>query len=130
MYLRPHHGLCIQHYMGKGYDSRFVQNMNQVVRQLRAFPQQLIELTVEMDVLCGHCPHNKQGRCDTQEKVTAYDNNCLRFTGLLEGQQLTWETFRETVEKQILGRKKLNQVCVDCSWLPLCERLELSVSMK
>ena len=31
-YLRPHHGLCIAFFEGKGYNQKFVENMTNVVQ--------------------------------------------------------------------------------------------------
>ena len=58
--LRPHHGLCIQHFTGKGYSAAFVANMTHVIAVLRAMPETQIELTADMDVLCACCPHNQE----------------------------------------------------------------------
>ena len=40
--LRPHHGMCIANFVGRGYDEVFTVNMNQTAEALKAEPQQEI----------------------------------------------------------------------------------------
>ena len=98
--LRPHHGLCIRHFTGKGYSPAFVENMARVIAGLRAAPETDIELTAGADVLCASCPHNQSG---------------LRF-----GQRIPWDEFERRVEQQILRPGRLEQICQGCQWLDIC----------
>ena len=51
--LRPHHGMCIANFVGRGYDEVFTVNMNQTAEALKAEPQQEIWLKAGEDVLCS-----------------------------------------------------------------------------
>ena len=76
--LRPHHGLCIRHFTGKGYSPAFVENMARVIAGLRAAPETDIELTAGADVLCASCPHNQSGWCASAPKPDRYDRAVLQ----------------------------------------------------
>ena len=119
--LRPHHGLCIQHFTGKGYSAAFVANMTHVIAVLRAMPETQIELTADMDVLCACCPHNQEGACESSPKPSLYDQAVLQCCGLQMGQRLSWKEFQKHVSQRILERGLLEQVCRGCQWLSLCQ---------
>jgi hypothetical protein len=119
--LRPHHGFCIRHFTGKGYSEAFVENMTRVAAALSADPSREIRLRIGPDCLCGSCPHNANGVCDSQEKVLGYDNACLKLCGLRDGQSLSWQAFQGAVGRAI-GRNGLTAICPGCQWLPLCLR--------
>lgn len=122
--LRPHHGLCIRHFKGKGYSEAFVENMKKVIEALRADPSREIVLQEGADVLCACCPHNRSGICEAQEKVAGYDAACLAACGLRGGQRLTWESFQRLIAARLAGQKGLERVCRGCQWLPDCLEAE------
>ena len=56
--LRPHHGLCIQFYEGKGYSEEFTKKMDELVNLIQLTPMMPIQLHIDVDVLCNSCPNN------------------------------------------------------------------------
>lgn len=120
--LRPHHGLCIRHFTGKGYSPAFVANMTRLIDALHAEPETEIELADGADVLCACCPHNQNGRCESSPKPSRYDVDVLRLCGLKVGDRLPWWEFQQRVEEQILSAGLLTTICSDCQWLPICEK--------
>ena len=120
IHLRPHHGLCIQQFVGRGYSEDFVKNMTELIGRLQSSPQQMIELCCRADDLCGSCPHRVENGCTSGQKVQQYDAACLSLCGYLPGQQVSWEGFRETAAKKIIHAGKLGTVCRECEWLSLC----------
>lgn len=121
--LRPHHGLCIQHYVGHGYNDQFTENMSRIIESLKNNPAQDIVLCSTTDVLCDFCPNNQNGVCESEEKVAKYDKACLSLCGFYDGQQLSWDLFKKTIAKTIIEGSNLRNICKDCSWLPLCEKV-------
>ena len=91
IHLRPHHGLCIQQFVGRGYSEDFVKNMTELIGRLQSSPQQMIELCCRADDLCGSCPHRVENGCTSGQKV-----------------------------QQIIHAGKLGSVCRECEWLSLC----------
>lgn len=118
--LRPHHGLCIQFFQGKGYSQEFVENMQEIVSTLQKNPT--IQLVSGADSVCRCCP-NRVGvsDCNSQEKVTAYDNAVLHFCRLNVGDFLLWEDFRDKVIENILAKNLRKDVCGGCQWTELCQ---------
>lgn len=123
MQLRPHHGLCIGFFEGKGYSEAFVRHMTEVIARLAAEDPE-ITLVTHCDVLCDACPHNQGGVCESDEKVSRYDNAVLQYCGLTAGDTLRWSAFRTRVTAQILHEKKLGAVCGDCMWQSICAAKE------
>lgn len=123
MTLRPHHGLCIRHFTGKGYSPSFVANMARVITQLHDAPEQEICLRMREDILCGNCPHNEPGGCTSGQKVRRYDAAVLALCGLEDGVVLTWGEFERLVEERILSAGLLETVCRGCQWLALCRSI-------
>ena len=123
IYLRPHHGLCIQHYTGRGYDENFTRNMDHIVDILKCNPSQEIVLYTGVDVLCKCCPHNQNGVCNSEEKVVGYDSKCLSISGFYNGQHLTWDSLKKTFINEIIKKSNLRYVCGDCAWFSLCEEM-------
>lgn len=118
--LRPHHGLCIRHFTGKGYSPAFVENMTRVIAGLQAAPETDIELTAGADVLCASCPHNQSGRCASAPKPMGMTVPCCGTAACGLGQRIPWDEFERRVEQQILRPGCLEQVCRGCQWLDLC----------
>lgn len=118
--LRPHHGLCIQHFVGKGYSEEFVVEMTNVIQQLEQNELVQIQLTSSADVICKACPHNENGACKSGQKVIDYDNKCLALCELKDGDVLFWSEYKNLIFKSIIACDKLSLVCVDCQWIDIC----------
>lgn len=80
--LRPHHLLCTQAYVGKGYNEEFVKNMDEKVSLLRNNNEQEIMIIKDLDSLCSHCPENKGRLCSSQEKVNTMDEKVIKYFNL------------------------------------------------
>ena len=123
--LRPHHGLCISFFVGKGYDARFTAHMKNLIRILEE-ENPAIQLICKTDSICSHCPHNKNKLCDSECKVQRYDRAVLSNCNLHENQVLDWKKFHQIVEKQILNSRNLSEICTDCQWLGICKTIQQS----
>lgn len=117
--LRPHHALCIAHFVGKGYSEAFVKNMHSVIQALNE-PEATVRLTCSEDSICMGCPNNGSGSCLSEPKPVVYDERVLHLCNLAAGQTLYWKTFQTIVLRNILEPGKLAEVCDDCRWLNLC----------
>ena len=81
--IRPHHGMCLYFFEGKGYSEGFTKHMAEVKEWLlgKNGPASL-QLVGATDEICSACPHNKGGSCESAEKVDRYDAGVLKYTGL------------------------------------------------
>ena len=120
LHLRPHHGVCIRFFQGKGYDPAFVQNMQEVIRQLEA-QDPMICLTNFCDVLCRSCPYRQGTICQSAGKVAALDAAVLSICGIREGTALRWSEFSALVREMLLEPGFQPEVCSDCQWYPICK---------
>ena len=119
--LRPHHGLCISFFEGKGYDDGFTEHMQNCIRILEE-KNPSIRLVCSVDQICSHCPHNQKNQiCDSDCKVRRYDRTVLDNCNLQENQVLDWQEFQKIIHDKILRAKNITEICTDCQWLAICE---------
>ncbi|ARP51197.1 MULTISPECIES: DUF1284 domain-containing protein [Caproicibacterium] len=119
--LRPHHGLCLLHYIGRGYSDAFTQNMSKKAVHLREEPDTEIVLCTQTDSLCDSCP-NRCGTHCSSEKPKRYDEAVLRLCGLQAAQTLPWRELRRRCRQ--LAQSGMESVCGDCQWFTLCREVE------
>lgn len=117
--LRPHHGLCIAFFVGKGYSPDFTENMTAVIRHLES-ENPMITLVTGADIICRSCPHCHNGICGSNEKVLEYDKSVLAFCGLNSADILHWKDFRKQVHDKIINAGYRRTICGNCQWDPLC----------
>ena len=63
MKIRAHHLLCMQGFQGYGYSEEFSQNMSKIIQKLKSHPEQKIEITADLDIICKSCPQKKNKIC-------------------------------------------------------------------
>ncbi|WP_027624441.1 DUF1284 domain-containing protein [Clostridium lundense] len=113
--LRPHHILCFQGYIGKGYSKSFIDNMNIVVAKLKEDPSINIKLTPYADDVCKKCPHKvKNVGCTSNNKVLSMDKKVMDYLNL---------DFKIYSYKYLLNRlqhnitiEAFNDICSSCEW--------------
>lgn len=115
--LRPHHGMCIAFYQGKGYSDGFTNHMCKMIKELENSD---VCISSKADVICDGCPKNVQGVCDSEEKVMDYDRKVLEYVGLSDGAVIKFKNFLDIVEKDIIAAEKREEICGDCQWNELC----------
>lgn len=121
--LRPHHALCIQFFIGKGYNEKFNKNMYRVKNFLGTNPQ--IEITAGADMLCSCCPNLRANNCKSCETVDTYDNAVCRECGFSYGDIITANDFLNTALEKIIIPGKMSDICGDCQWAGLCSKLSI-----
>lgn len=118
--LRPHHILCIAHFVGRGYDAPFTANMTRVIDYLHK-ENPPVKLVLGADIICSACPHNHAGICTHTKKVALYDTRCLSLCGLSADDTLDWRQLQDTARRSILDAGLLCRVCDGCGWFELCQ---------
>lgn len=122
MLLHPHHGLCLLHFVKKGYSDDFTAQMERISKLLSDTNPD-IALTFSSDAICEACPHNQKGVCETAKKVRSYDQAVLNLCGLKENDVLPYAAFRKLCKEKILRAGRLCEVCGDCCWAELCAQV-------
>ena len=110
IHLRPHHGVCLLNFRGKGYSDEFSRNMAAMQARLMAEPETEICITRGADDLCAKCP-NRRGEGCTSTHPPLFDENVLCLTGFQYGQRLTWRAFTDATCPISLHR--LDEACPD-----------------
>lgn len=98
--IRPHHGMCIAFFQGKGYSNEFTAHMSEMMHKLEN--DSTICITTQTDAICLKCPNNIQGICETESKVAEYDRQVLQRCGLTDGMIMPYADFRKNVYENIL----------------------------
>lgn len=120
--IRPHHILCMQFFIGKGYSSGFTANMAIIRDKLKA-DNPLIQLISGTDIICEKCPNTNNGICKTQEKVLRYDAAVANICDLEIGQISRWSELEKTVTENLIKKNRLCEVCNDCCWYEICRKI-------
>lgn len=119
--LRPHRGLCIQFYKGKGYNKDFTKKMDELIKLIEVNPNLQIQLHSDTDVLCEACPNNIDFCCITYEKVKRYDEMVLSYCDLNSGEKLSIQDFLHLVKEKILNKGIQPFICSNCEWYSICK---------
>lgn len=118
--LRPHHGLCIYGFRGRGYSREFTAHMSEVVQKLKDIPTTKIVVTKGCDDLCRCCPNNKDGQC-TSKKPEHFDEAVRERAGLTYGETLAWDEL--CLKTRPLYLHKLDEICASCEWHEMCRAI-------
>jgi DNA helicase-2/ATP-dependent DNA helicase PcrA len=116
--IRPHHGMCLAFYQGKGYSEGFTGHMYEMKARFETNP--LVKLVVCTDEICVACPNDEDGTCKSAAKVASYDRAVLLHCGLKEGQELHYREFAQLVQDRIFAKGLRTAICGNCQWDALC----------
>ena len=120
--LRPHHGMCLAYFEGKGYSDGFTGNMQHMLELLEKGAD--VEMAVFGDEICKACPNLKHGVCLSADLVEHYDRKVLEYCGLKERENLSFRDFVDNVQKNIIEAGKRVEICRCCQWNEICSRKE------
>ena len=112
--LRPHHGMCLAYFEGKGYSDGFTGNMQHMLELLEKGAD--VEMAVFGDEICKACPNLKHGVCLSADLVEHYDRKVLEYCGLKERENLSFRDFVDNVQKNIIETGKRVEICGGCQW--------------
>ncbi|WFD09337.1 DUF1284 domain-containing protein [Tepidibacter hydrothermalis] len=116
MKLRAHHILCIQGYMGNGYDKNFTNNMDQIVKHLKSNPKSKVTIIDSIDCICSKCPNTiNNTHCQTQDKVKTLDLNVINLLNIQKNKTYTYDDILDILSTN-LSIDKFNRICSNCQW--------------
>ena len=119
--LRPHHALCLRHFVGKGYSEEFVNNMSALYARLNSGERQMVQIILHRDSLCIACPHDVDYACESEEKVRQLDAAVAEACNLRSGQWLSWQELCELIDTRVMPNGAMPDVCRICEWYDLCD---------
>lgn len=118
--IRPHHIMCINNFVGKGYSDEFVENMRQVTDSLDNDSE--VCFTECCDILCAHCPNRKGNCCTKESHIKALDNNTISKFNLDLNKSYLWKELKHLYDNLIVRNNDLDSVCFECSWKDICSQ--------
>lgn len=116
--IRPHHGMCMAFFKGKGYSNEFTAHLGKMIKDLENNP--IVCITSQTDAICIKCPHNLHGICEAEKKVNGYDREVLKRCRFKDGDVMPYLDFKKAVYEEILLSGKREEICGDCQWNDLC----------
>lgn len=116
--LRPHHGMCLAYFEGKGYSDGFAAHMGEMLEKLEK--EAVLQLVVTGDEICQACPNLQNGTCSTEELVASYDRAVLKLCSLRENEVLKFRDFVSVVQEKILEPGRRTEICGGCQWNEIC----------
>jgi len=123
---RAHHFLCALCFRGKGYSPDFIVNFTNIMEKLQGADGDDTMLTVvaDTDAICSPCPHRREQRCTSQEKIVRLDHAHMTVLGIKPGDTLTWGRAKQLIAEQ-MTLQKFHQACAPCQWkkLGICEEV-------
>lgn len=126
--LRPHHLLCLQTFVGRGYSEEFVEHMAVVKRQLTEIPNTLITLVRGADDLCAHCPNCVEGQC-TSENPALFDRLVEEKLARLDSSSNLPPVLNGIPDRLYITDDTLSECCPGCEWTELCTEVYLHTIM-
>ena len=127
LHLRPHHLLCLQTFVGRGYSEEFIEHMTLVKKQLTTNPRTPITLVSGADDLCAHCPNCVEGQC-TSEKPVLYDRLVEEKLARLDSSSNPPHTINGIPADLHITADTLSECCPGCDWRELCTKVCKSLS--
>lgn len=115
--LRPHHSLCMQFFVGKGYSKEFTEYMYEVIKLP---PETSVDITFNLDTICGHCPNHPLGKCFSHNKVLGIDKKVAEICGYSKDMTIVLTDFLKNSKEKIILTGRLNEVCGNCSFIAIC----------
>lgn len=135
--IRAHHLLCMQLFVGKGYNDNFSFKMGQYIQDVQENPYQELLIQKREDEICKYCPNqiidkitNKKGCLLSTSDVIKKDETVLSILELEAEHAYSYITILKQMKKKIT-EPAFYQVCGTCRWHKkgLCtyEKLEKSI---
>lgn len=120
--LRPHHGMCLAYFEGKGYSDSFTVNMQHMLEIFENGTD--VELTAAGDEICKACPNLQNGSCLSAELVGGFDREVLKACNLKEKAHMTFHEFVDNVQRNVIESGKRVEICGNCQWNEICSHKE------
>ena len=117
--LRPHHGICIGFFQGKGYSKEFTGHMTDTIKYLEENNPQIC-VASSTDEICRACPNNINGQCNGDEKVSAIDRRCLDAVNIKDSTIINYKDYKALIKEKILDKAIGINICKDCQWSHIC----------
>lgn len=107
--LRPHHLICLNFFVDKGYNEAFTDNMNIIYQE---YLTKEIIIVEGKDDLCQSCPNLLNEDCQSP-KAKRYDENIKTVCNMLTIDKI----------KELIVNNQWQTICFDCEWFSICQKI-------
>jgi len=123
MKIRAHHLLCMQGFQGYGYSEEFSQNMSKIIQKLKSHPEQKIEITADLDIICKSCPQKKNKICKnviSNWMIKRVDKKVIKKLKIDCGTKISPKEIISLTNQVFKTHGDLKGICSSCSWKEKC----------
>lgn len=119
--LRGHHLICLQFYHGEGYNSDFIENLEEV---LKTAERTGVGIRGGVDDVCRRCPHMRDLKCLYREgadrEIKEMDERALVLLDASEGTVVEWGAIGGKIA--VIFPLWYESYCISCGWRRACEK--------
>jgi len=128
--LRAHHLLCLLTYVGRGYSTTFVENLDGIASRLRDGEELVLILGPDdvcapllLDDAIAHCFGASAAERDNR---AAADVAGLLSRSLVNGSRLVLDTMTLLRLREAFAKRSTRAACGGCEWTDLCTAVAAS----
>ena len=119
--LRTHHLVCLQSFIGKGYNDVFVANVFRILGYLKKYKdKKSIVVDNKVDVLCMYCPNNSGFKCNEELRIKILDEKFSTILQSSEGEIFSMQEITKKIANN-LSEKDFSEICGNCCWVTICK---------
>ena len=112
--------VCLFGFRGLGYSPEFVENMNQLLQEMKAERQLAIQVTDEPDDICRACPYDVHDKCikngiGSELIVKGMDRRVMQVLNIATGEIVQADAIFSLVRQKIRAQD-LKEICQGCQW--------------
>lgn len=120
IFLRAHHLICLQSFIGKGYSDEFASHLKKISDFLRQ-KKQIIVITNKSDDICKKCPLKTGKHCSNEEQISHLDEAYLKILKLSTNMMVSFSEVTNIILNS-LTKEEFDRNCKTCQWYNICNK--------
>lgn len=121
--LRYHHVMCIHTYSGHGYDERFSENIEKIIKVLKEDSNINIRFVDNCDDICEACPNRNEEYCIGEKSIREKDSRVKKYFNLDKKSIDTYNDLVEEIKPTFSRLRDISEVCGQCDFKKLCNNV-------
>lgn len=121
--LRYHHVMCIHTYSGHGYDEKFAENIEKIIKIFKEDPNINIRFVDNCDDICKACPNRNGEYCSGEDSIREKDNRVKKYFDLDRKSIDTYKDLVEEIKATLSELQDISEICGQCDFKKLCNKV-------